>query len=805
MDTKKKIKTGLLLFAALFSIEAEKACAQDETVAGIQFCNRSYEYGVGRDTITVHFNLLDDTGKRVPNITPRKFDEMFGFLEDGKEVPNRKIRRVSSGVRIPEEYTFSILLDQGIPQEGKLQIIDAVKNFVDAAPEQSVFVSFYGDEVSNTQRVTRDNFTRIRDEFMQSASGKAFYSGVYSKLAEFSSGTAEYLDRIRARNYTQDTLLSSRAVLNPGKNILMIFADGTKRPDIEELDFIKVTDFQSRNPATMPCVNAFYYVGDRDEQSGNFDSIEITLKGITHPRDSMHREIRHLAGCFAPSADMEHILTSFQTVVETATYDYEIAYSNPGKIYAGNVDYEARWGRNTVLGTTIFTIGSAERPWPEKKQSIGGAIIELLVAILVTLVTFGFFFLIVKIVVPGIRSKTFKSKYYKKYEPEENVQRRICHYCKQELRPGQIVVTKCSHWLHKHCWEENGYKCAEFGQNCKTGIQQHVDYREVFTWASLKECSQTIAGFAAGLVSWIIYEVCGRGGFHALSKSAVGLVLNNTETQASLVDDCAVRTSSFLMIGLLLGFFISLVFRYKDDIRNKEWKIWIKIVGLSGLTALIGMVAFAIGADIMCLILSWTDKMYIPWYCSLPAYILYSISLSLALTIKSTIPMKSALLGGLCSAVIGFLVLYFTKFTEQRYEWLNMLLDFIIYGGGLGASLVTARLLAERYFLVIQNGVKAGQRIPIHKWMNANGGGNKVSIGMTGECEIQMNWEKGNKVAKEHVQLFIDREKNLPVIKPLATGVLYNTRAELPVNRTAILSNGDTFKIGDTTFKYEEV
>ena len=133
-----------------------------------------------------------------------------------------------------------------------------------------------------------------------------------------------------------------------------------------------------------------------------------------------------------------------------------------------------------------------------------------------------------------------------------------------------------------------------------------------------------------------------------------------------------------------------------------------------------------------------------------------------------------------------------------------MLLDFIIYGGGLGASLITVRMLAEKYFLVIQNGVKAGQRIPIHKWMNATGGGNKVSIGITGECEIQMNWEKSNKVAKEHAQLFIDHEKNLPVIKPMATGVLYNNRAELPVNRTAVLSNGETFRIGDTIFRYEE-
>ena len=133
-----------------------------------------------------------------------------------------------------------------------------------------------------------------------------------------------------------------------------------------------------------------------------------------------------------------------------------------------------------------------------------------------------------------------------------------------------------------------------------------------------------------------------------------------------------------------------------------------------------------------------------------------------------------------------------------------MLLDFVIYGGGLGASLVTVRMLAEKYFLVIKNGVKAGQKIPIHKWMNATGGGNKVSLGMTGECEIQMNWEKSNKVAKEHAQLYIDHTKSLPVIKPLATGVIYNTRAELPVGKASVLSNGDTFKIGDTTFMYIE-
>lgn len=580
----------------------------------------------------------------------------------------------------------------------------------------------------------------------------------------------------------------------------MVFAEGSRRPDDEVLDILSVEDLQGEYAGNLPKVYGFYYTAEGEDAY-----IENTLTLLANPKDANNSPLAELRGKVKSSANMGDVLNSFAETIEESAYGYELSYRiEEDKTYSGNVSFKAEWGKS-LIGEGTFTLGSAERPWPERKQTTTNIFIELLVAVLVTLLTFGFFFLIMKIVVPYIRFLSFKSKYYKKYQPEENVQRRICHYCKQDLRPGQIIVTKCNHWMHKHCWEENGYKCAEFGQNCKTGIQDHIEWKELFKMSSLKECSQTIAGVLAGLISWIIYEICGRGGFTALSRFIVGLVFNETDTQASLIQDCVMRTSSFLMIGLLLGFFISLVFRYKDDIRNKNWKIWLKIIGLSVMTGAIGMLAFGIGADLFCLILSWTGKTYIPWYCSLPAYILFSISVSLALTIKSSIPVKSALIGGTASAFIGFLVLYFTKFTSGRYEWLNMLLDFIIYGGGLGASLITVRMLAEKYFLVIQNGVKAGQRIPIHKWMNATGGGNKVSIGMTGECEIQMNWEKSNKVAKEHAQLFIDHEKNLPVIKPLCTGVLYNTRAELPVNRTAILSNGDTFKIGDTIFKYEEL
>ncbi|MBD5311860.1 MAG: hypothetical protein HDS13_06850 [Bacteroides sp.] len=796
MDTKKTLKLLFLFISFLLSGAVDNYA---QTPTNLQFCDRTYNYGIGNDSIKVYFNITGTDGKRISDLSADMFDQMAYFYEDGHLIEKPEIKRLSSGVRIPKENIFSILLDRSIPKEGKEQILESIKQFIDIAPDSCVFISFYGDEVSNTVKATKQNFDEIRKTFLLPATGKSFYSGIHSKLAEFSKTTPDFINSIKATDYVPNPLISSKATANPGKNFLMVFAEGSQRPDDEVLDFLSMTDYQAQNAASLPKVYAFYYTAD-----GEDPKIVITLEGLTHPQDSTRTVIERLKGEVTSSANMNDVLSRFQTVIESATYDYELKYSaTPEKIYTGNIAYEANWGK-TNIGDATFTIGSAERPWPEKEQSTTNLFVELLVAILIAFLTFAFFFFVMKVVVPFIESLSFKSKYYKKYQPEENVQRRICHYCKQDLKPGQVIVTKCNHWMHKHCWEENGYKCAEFGQNCKTGIQNHIDWKELFRLNSLKECSQTIVGILAGLVSWILYELCGRGGFKGISEFIVGLVINENDAQVSLIGDCVARTSSFLMIGLLLGFFISLVFRYKDDIRNKNWKVRLKIIGLSVMTGIIGMLAFAIGADLFCLILTWTGKTYIPWYCSLPAYVLFSISVSLALTIKSSIPVKSALLGGCLSALIGFLVLYFTKFTSSKYEWLNMLLDFIIYGGGLGASLVTVRMLAEKYFLVIQNGVKAGQRIPIHKWMNATGGGNKVSIGMTGECEIQMNWEKSNKVAKEHAQLYIDHEKGLPVIKPFATGVIYNSRAELPVNRPAVLCNGDTFNIGDTIFKYEE-
>ena len=791
MDKKKTLIQRMFVACLLFFIAATTVSAQN--VKQIKFCDKKYEYGIGKDSITLYFNVLDLEDKPIRNLKESELSNYLVIKEDGNIIsPTRsKTFQISTGQRIPSEYTFSVLVDLSIPKAGKAKIYDAICKLVESAPNGCVYLSFFGDEVTPSVALTKDNVTKFKDSFNKTSENKYFYGALYAKLAEFSKSKAEFEESvITSSDYKRNSEISQRAYKNQDQNILFVFAEGYKSPTIEEnIAFLEVTEYQKGTTHIVPKVFAFYYT-----EEGQDADIENVLQGVCNPHVEGHE------GKYMPANDMAQVLNDFMDVVNDQMYDYAFVYkATDSKKYFGKTSYVAEW-KGDALGKGEFSIGSAEQPWPEHSESTMDTLIKFLIAILVTLLTIALFFAVMKVLVPFIQSKAFEVKYYKKYVPEANVSRRICHYCKQEIQEGQSIVVKCKHIMHVHCWQQNGYKCAEYGQNCKTGIQSHVEWKELLTWKSLKDCHQTMAGIFAGFISWVLYELAGRGGFDGLSKTIVSTFYTAKEGLPDLSTECIGKTSAFLTIGLLLGLFLSMIFRYNDEYRKKDWKIALKIVGLSLLTSLIGVIAFAIGADILCSLLSAIGTTYIPWYCSFPAYILFSVGVALALTIKSSIPMKSALIGGGVSSIIGFIVLYFSSFAGQ----MNMLLDFIIYGGGLGASLVTVRMLAEKYFLVIQNGVRAGQRIPIHKWMNATGGGNKVSIGMTGDCEIQMNWEKSNKVAKEHVQLFIDHERQLPMIKPLATGVIYNTRAELPVGKPNVLSNGDNFKVGDTIFQYVE-
>ena len=568
------------------------------------------------------------------------------------------------------------------------------------------------------------------------------------------------------------------------------------------MNFTQIKDYQE-NSLYKPRVYAFYY----GEENHIDEDVERVLIAVTTPQDSEHNIIPECQGKYMPSDNIQTVVEEFWQTVRNEMYNFRISYQvPPDKSYSGKVNYMALWDKE-VIGSASYSIGTEEDPWPDRPETPKDSTKKYLVALLVAFLTILLFIAIMKVIVPGIKSKSFALKYYKKYKAVENVRTMICPMCRGEILPGDKVVTKCRHITHVKCWKANDFKCVEYGQNCKEGIQDHVEWENLFSKETLRDCFLTIMGVCASLVSWVVYEITGRGFFGGFAKAFVNTFLRSDGQEVSyIVNECVGKVSSFLTIGLLLGFFLSFTFRFFDGVKRRSFSWFLEISGLSLLSSLIGLASFALGGIILCWWLSPANT-FIPWYCSFPAYLLFSICFTLSLTIKSTIPFKSALLGGLVSAIVGFVVLYFSdkvlNFSDKNNErpWMPMLLNFVIYGGGLGASLITVRMLAEKYFLVIKNGIRNGLRIPIHKWMNA---GNKVTIGMTQQCEIQMAWEKSNKVAKEHVQLYVDQSRSQAMMRPMAA-TTFNMRTELDSsNKPVPLFNGDTFKIGDTIFQYVE-
>ncbi len=780
---------------------------QAQQVKQIQFCGKTTIAAAQKpDSIALHVKLLDASGNPIRGIAPNELRDKLYLFEDAVDIndfehridsKNITVKAVGKGggQRIGEDYTFLVLVDLNIPDKDK--IYTAIEELVNSAPEGCVYLAFYGDAVTSSEVVTKATLPAFKEKLNKPSSENYFYSGMLAKLLEFETATLS--DSLKLESgYTKNAAIADRAAKNPGKNFLFVIANGSQYPVLEDYaDFLKIRDYKFS--AAAPRVYAFLYnTGEVN------DMMRESLVFVSKPKDSDGQVVdERRVGKFFSTTDMNQAMADFQQTVDDAAYDYDIIYAvQANKVYNGNtVRYLASWEGNDI-GSGEMTIGTSENPFPPEDNDGGSTVMKYLMALLVALLTFAFFFIVAKIIIPLVKQKSFAVKYYKPYVPKPGVNRIICRYCAQDILPGQKVVQKCNHLMHIHCWQQNGFHCTDYGQSCKTGIQPHVDWNLMFTRESMRDVSQTLAGIVAALVSWVVYELIGRGNLFApMAKRIVGAALDGS---SPVWNECVTKVAAFLAIGLLLGFFLSFIFRYNDEYRQKNALIVLKIVGLSLLSALIGMAAFALGGWLFSLWVGALNGTVIPWYCSLPAYLLFSVCFSLSLCIGSSIPLKSALLGGLAAAVIGFIVLMFSGFSSSQSPWMTMLLNFIIYGGGLGASIATVRMMAERYFLVIQNGSKQGTEIPIHKWMNATGGGRMVTIGMIGDCEIQMNWEVSNKVAKEHAQLYIEQTRKLPIIKPLATGVMFNQRNELPVNGEHVLANGDSFQIGDTVFLYIE-
>ena len=227
----------LLMIVAMLAGMAQVS-AQD--VKEIQFCDKKYEYKQGKDSITLFLKVLDSDGNSCQDITVGDLEKYLVVNEDKAIISpdRRKIIALSSGQRIPNDFTFSVLVDLSIPEEGKGQIYDAVGQLVESAPDSCVYLSFFGDEVTSSQLVTKRNLKDFEPLFHKHSESKFFYGALYSKLAEFAEEKAELEDSVfTVEGYERNATIAKRAKLAKDKNLLFVFTEGNMRPADEMLSF----------------------------------------------------------------------------------------------------------------------------------------------------------------------------------------------------------------------------------------------------------------------------------------------------------------------------------------------------------------------------------------------------------------------------------------------------------------------------------------------------------------------------------------------------------------------------------------
>ena len=509
MDKKKKI-IGIKAFIICLIISwAFPVIAQD--INEIRFGDKHYEDTIGSDSITLFLKVLDANEKRCNDVYATDLRKHFGLMENEDTIRKWSVKTLTEGQRIPSDFTISVLVDLSIPQSGKTDIYEAVRTLVESADDGCVYLSFFGDQVSNSHLVNKENYKEFYDRFRDPAESKYFYSALYAKLTEFNFGDTEYDNLIKAQHgYEKESEIFHRAEKARDKNLLFIFTEGNEIPQFEELNFIKITDYQG-SAEILPRVYAFFY----DAGNGIDKDVESTLMGVTSPRDANHNLILNRKGEYNKSDNIKTVLQQFEQVIRDEMYDFALTYQVPqDRSYSGKVNYTALWD-GQVKGSETFSIGTPEKPWPTRHTTAGDSATKYLIALLVAFLTILLFIIIMKVFVPGIKSKAFAAKYYKKYKPMENVKVMVCPMCRCEIMPGDKVVTKCRHTMHVKCWKANDFKCVEYGQNCKDGIQDHVLWNNLFSKETLRDCYLTIMGICASLVSWMIYEVTGRGFFNA--------------------------------------------------------------------------------------------------------------------------------------------------------------------------------------------------------------------------------------------------------------------------------------------------
>ena len=789
---KHLLLTLAALFALFIPLHASKdiipRSEQKDAKYTINLHFAKQAWSANADTLFLRFRITDNfTHKKVfwSDLTPENFEirEDSGNPPDKGIIVERIVQQAGAlSDRISQNAAFWFLVDRGktISPEDMESMREAIRQTVENLPDSCAYICFFDKNITEVKLITKNNFFQFEREFVVKPDNRDLYQSIIKVFERFA------IDQTMEKD----------------AKCLLVFTDGKiNLSSIEEIDKLDQSEEYFRHIdntyENIVQIHAFRY------------GMENSLADKVLNDLCLHRQNPALIGGFYPARNVSGIVDSLRGFVNNLSSDYELMLvNNLDKIYNGGkltLQVILSMGFDKAVGEIQYAIASKEKPLGPGIKSD-----DTYIAIIFGLFILFIAFFIMQVVIPYFISKTsnFEKKYVKPYEPmrtEDGEVYEVCSFCQEPLERGDQIVTKCSHKIHWDCWKENGYKCVEYGQNCKDGIQYHYDSKHPF---DLKKSPYymkwAMAGMISGFFIWIIFRMSSK---LTLFKSFIDKLLETFYPQKFMTsidgveqipsDACATfhsKIAGLLLVGVLLGFILTFLFSYLNDFRKKNARVVFSYTFRSLIGALVGFVTFLAGS-ILCISLgkfnnvAWLDA--IPW-------MLFGGFVALTLSIKTTIKWQDALIGGLISGILSFIILYSTYF----FPSFGVLFSFMLCSGGLGISIIARHTLAQKYFLKYKSAKREGS-IAIHKWMNDSGGSNEVTIGKSNHCVVQMNWDESDNIAPMQVKLYIDPKRRVPMLKVVEGGMIYDGR-DGRRDEFYQLRHNVKFKIGNTDFQYIE-
>ena len=425
-----------------------------------------------------------------------------------------------------------------------------------------------------------------------------------------------------------------------------------------------------------------------------------------------------------------------------------------------------------------------------------GVAIGLLVILLV--------YLIFQLLIPYIKYRLFLKKYVVRYIPGnmsvENISvSESCYYCKAPFKPGEEIVVKCEHAMHKSCWDENQYHCPEYGRHCQTG-SHYYNHVNLFDSANaLYHMKWIIVSILAALLAWSLYVFL----ILELNQTTPTLVAKMVESKIPELGSYAVFNEpdngmGYLpLFGMCLGGCLTLALAIlavrKQFYLKRMFDLCLRVVVVSIASYLLFLLSESV-------IMAFDMNPWLAVINWIPMSIM-TLLIAFVSTADTKIHLRKYIL--LIAIVLGGLSLYVWFFFFRGIMLLDirvlLLFSCIFYCVGVGLAVAQMMPKSEHYFLNVKGAVKETD-IALFKWF-INNPDEVVTIGKSIDCSLQMTWDIKGQVAPIHANL---RLTNMGIrLTALEEGVMVGSKMLLPGN-SRLLSHNNQFTIGDTTFTYIE-